>query len=141
MATTTDAMIFTALVAKLQALVPALPIAGPNVTFPAAGQPTPAKYLTIDFLPNRNRPFPIGDDAEPHQGLFQVSVKWPKGNGIADALDVAGAIIDHFKNQTLFVGGLQIKINREPWAASPMQDDDRLIIPVSISYIAFPPET
>jgi hypothetical protein len=117
-----------------------LPVAAPNVVFPPAGQQTPAKYLRLAFLPNQTRQITMGDDPQQKRGLFQVSVVWPVGHGIIDALDVADQIIDHFRNQTLFASGVRITISSEPWAAGPLQDGDRVQIPVTIPYIAFEPE-
>jgi hypothetical protein len=141
MATGTDAMIFSALSTHLRTMSGALPIAGPNVTFPAQGQPKPDKFLALAFLPNRPVPYPIGDDPEPRRGILQASVMWPIGNGLTDALDVVGQIVNRFKNQTLFVSGVKITISSEPWASSPFKDEDRMNIPVTIPYIAFEPET
>ncbi len=141
MATTTDAIIFDALQARLRAMPNVLPIAGPNVTFPAAGQTKPEKFLKLDFLPNRTRQITLGDDPQQKIGMLQVSVMWPVGKGILDAVEVAGAIINRFKNQVLFASGVKITISSEPWAASPIQDEDRLNIPVTVPYIAFEPET
>ncbi|MDK4720133.1 phage tail terminator-like protein [Rhizobium sp. CNPSo 3968] len=141
MATTTDAIIFAALQAHLRTMPNVLPIAGPNVTFPAAGQTKPEKFLKLDFLPNRTRQITLGDDPQQKIGLLQVSVMWPVGKGILDAVEVAGTIINRFKNQVLFASGVKITISSEPWAASPIQDVDRLNIPVTVPYIAFEPET
>ncbi len=141
MATNTDAIIFDALQAHLRTMPNVLPIAGPNVTFPAAGQTKPEKFLKLDFLPNRTRQITLGDDPQQKIGLLQVSVMWPVGKGIIDAVEVAGAIINRFKNQVLFASGVKITISSEPWAASPIQDEDRLNIPVTVPYIAFEPET
>jgi hypothetical protein len=140
MAVTTDAIIFEALQARLRTMPGVLPIAGPNVTFPAAGQTKPDKYLKVDFLPNRTRQVTLGDDPQQKIGIMQVSVMWPVGRGILDGLEVAGAIVNRFKNETLFASDVRITISSEPWAASPLQDTDRLMIPVSIPYIAFEPE-
>jgi hypothetical protein len=133
-------MIFSALSTHLRNMPNVLPIAGPNVTFPAAGQTKPPKFLKLDFLPNRTRQITLGDDPQQKVGILQVSVMWPIGNGLTDALDVVGQIIDRFKNQTLFASGVKITISSEPWAASPIQDVDRLNVPISIPYIAFEPE-
>lgn len=141
MATTTDAIIFAALSARLRTMVDVLPIASPNITFPAAGTQKPAKYLKLDFLPNKTRQVTMGDDHQQKIGLMQVAVMWPKGSGIEAALDVAGAIIDRFNNQTIFASGVRITISSEPWASSPIQDVDRMMIPVSIPYHAFEQET
>ncbi|RWX78262.1 hypothetical protein EPK99_06415 [Neorhizobium lilium] len=140
MATGTDAMIFSALSTHLRGMPDVLPIAGPNITFPPTGQTKPAKFLKLDFLPNRTRQITLGPDPQQKVGMMQVSVMWPVGNGLTDALDVAGQIIDRFKNQTLFASGVKITINSEPWAARPIQDVDRMNIPVTIPYIAFEPE-
>jgi hypothetical protein len=118
-----------------------LPIAGPNVTFPAAGQAKPGKFIELTFLPNQTRQITIGDDPQQKRGIMQVSVMWPLGIGLTEALDVAGQIIERFKNQTLFATGVKITISSEPWAASPLKDVDRMRVPVSIPYIAFESET
>ncbi|NTG07151.1 phage tail terminator-like protein [Rhizobium rhizogenes] len=141
MATGTDAMIFSALATHLRNMPNALPISGPNVTFPAPGASKPDTFLKLDFLPNRTRQITLGPDPQQKVGMLQVSVMWPVGNGLTDALDVAGQIIDRFKNQVLFASGVKITISSEPWAASPIQDVDRLNIPVTVPYIAFEPET
>jgi len=36
---------------------------------------------------------------------------------------------------------VKITISSEPWAAGPIQEDDRVQIPVTIPYTAFEPET
>lgn len=140
MATGTDAIIFKALTDRLRAMPQVLPIAGPNVVFPPAGQAMPAKYLRLSFIPNRTRQITMGDDPQQKRGLLQVSVVWPVGQGIIDALAVVDQVVDQFKNQTLFASGVRITISSEPWAAGPLQEDDRVQIPVSIPYHAFEPE-
>lgn len=140
MAAGTDAIIFKALTDRLLAMPEVLPVAAPNIVFPPAGQQTPAKYLRLAFLPNQTRQITVGDDPQQKRGLIQVSVVWPVGQGIIAALDVADQVIDHFMNQTLFASGVRITISSEPWAAGPLQDGDRVQIPVTIPYIAFEPE-
>lgn len=140
MAVGTDAIIFKALTDRLRTMPQVLPIAGPNVVFPAAGQPLPPKYLRLAFMPNQTRQVTLGDDPQQKRGLLQVSVVWPVGQGIIDALEVVGQIIDHFKNQTVFGSGVRITISSEPWAAGPLQESDRVQIPITIPYHAFEPE-
>ncbi|QRY69112.1 hypothetical protein JVX98_12840 [Ensifer sp. PDNC004] len=140
MATGTDAIIFTALTDRLRTIPQVLPIAGPNVVFPAAGQPLPPKYLRLAFMPNQTRQVTMGDDPQQKRGLLQISVVWPVGQGIVGALEVVDQIIDHFKNQTLFASGVRITISSEPWAAGPLQESERVQIPVTIPYHAFEPE-
>ena len=140
MATGTDAIIFSALATHLRTMLDILPIAGPNVTFPASGQTKPGKFIELTFLPNQTRQITMGDDPQQKRGIMQASVMWPLGIGLTEALDVAGEIIDRFKNQTLFASGVKITISSEPWAASPLKDVDRMRVPVSIPYFAFIPE-
>ncbi|WP_037076078.1 phage tail terminator-like protein [Neorhizobium vignae] len=141
MATGTDAIIFAALLTRLEGLPAALPISTPGITFPPTGQTKPAKYLKFDFMPNRTRQVTMGDDPQEKVGLAQVSVMWPLGSAIIDAQEVADQVISRFKNQTIFASGVKITISSEPWASRPIKDEDRMNIPVSIPYIAFEPET
>ncbi|MGK9282009.1 phage tail terminator-like protein [Sinorhizobium meliloti] len=140
MAAGTDAIIFKAVTDRLLAMPGVLPVAAPNVVFPAAGQPLPPKYLRLAFLPNQTRQITMGNDPQQKRGLFQVSVVWPVGQGIIGALDVADQVINHFKNQSLFASDVKITISSEPWAAGPLQEGERVHIPVTIPYIAFEPE-
>jgi hypothetical protein len=142
MATSTDAIILDALTAHLTTLVfsPTLAIAHPGVEFPAGGGTLPDNYLKIDFLPAQTRQVTIGSDPQQKRGVFQVTVYWLRGQGLIDPLDVAGQIIGHFRNRVLFASGTRITISSEPWAASPLEDDVRLQLPVSIPYYAFEPE-
>ncbi|RVJ35382.1 phage tail terminator-like protein [Sinorhizobium medicae] len=140
MAAGTDAIIFKAVTDRLIAMPGVLPIAAPNVLFPAAGQPLPPKYLRLAFLPNQTRQITMANDPQQKRGLFQVSVVWPVGQGIIGALDIADQVIDHFKNRSLFASCVKITISSEPWAAGPLQEGERVQIPVTIPYIAFEPE-
>lgn len=140
MAQGTDATILAALLDHLGTLTltPALPIAMPGVPFPAAGQTKPKDYLAAFFLPNQTTNSELGVGQEQHRGLFQVSVFWSSGSGLIKPLDVAGRVIEHFaKGTTLHSGGLKIIIDRKPFAASPIQEDDRVHVPVTITYHAF----
>ncbi|MBD8651485.1 hypothetical protein IFT66_10385 [Rhizobium sp. CFBP 13726] len=141
MATGTDAMIFAALLQHLKGLPDVLPIATPGITFPPSGQTKPPKFLKYDFMPNRTRQITLGDDPQQKIGMVQVSVMWPIGSAIIDAIDVSDQIISHFKAQTIFASGVKITINSEPWASRPIKDEDRMNVPVTIPYIAFEPET
>jgi hypothetical protein len=140
MATSTDTMIFHALVDLLKTVPGLPPIAGHNLDFPAPGNSKPQKFVAIAFMPNRTRQITMTDDPQQKMGMLQATVMWPKGQGIDGPLDVAGAIIDTFKDRTLFASGIRITISSEPWAATPLQGEDMLNVPVTIPYIAFEPE-
>lgn len=140
MAVGTDATILAALITHLEALVftPALPIAMPGVDFPAAGQPKSDNYLAAYFMPNQTTNSELGAGQEQHRGMLQVSVFWKKGAGHIKPLDAAGQIIAHFaKGTTLNAGGLKIIIDRKPYATSPLQETDRVQVPVTVRYHAF----
>lgn len=133
-----DAIIMGALCDRLETLSvsPSLPIAYPNVTFPDAEDPTPDNYLRVTFLPNTSLRRSIEAGQGQHRGIFQVSVMWKAGEGMIDPLVVAGSVIEHFRDQTLFSSGVKITITGEPWAASPIDEPDRVQIPVTINYVA-----
>jgi hypothetical protein len=142
MATGTDALILAALLDHLAALAlsPPLPVAQPGIAFLPSGESKPDNYLAATFLPNRTRQVTLGDDPQQKRGLLQVSVYWKAGAGLIKPLDVSGLVIDHFNNKTLFASGVKITISGEPWASGPIQEDDRVQIPVTIPYTAFEPE-
>lgn len=141
MAEYTEAMILAMFIDRLGllTLTPPLPIAMPGVTFPESGA-LPTNYLIADLLFNQTRQITLGDDPQQKRGIFQVTVIWQKGVGLIKPLDAAGAVINHFKNLVLWAGQTRITIDREPWAASPIQEDNRVSIPVSINWHAFEPE-
>lgn len=140
MATGADANILAALLDHLATLTfsQVLKIAYPGITFPAAGQTKPDNYLAATFLPNQTRTITLADGSQQHRGLLQVSVYWKAGAGLVKPLEAAGKIIDHFaKDTTLYSGSLKVRIDAKPWAASPIQEDDRVQIPVTIPYHCF----
>lgn len=137
MATGIDAIIFKALTDHLMTMTPALPLAAPNVVFPAAGQSMPSKYLAVSFLPNQTREITLGDDPQQKRGLYQVSVVFAVGVGIIGALETVETIISLFKNRSLFASGVKVTISSEPWASGPIQEGNRVQIPVTIPYYCF----
>lgn len=144
MATSTEAMILAALLDHLKTLVfsPVLPVAEPGIAFPAIGNTKPDNYLAVYFLPNQTRQVTLGSDPQQKRGLLQVSVFWKAGAGLIKPLDVAGAVVAHFANQRLTTGnGTVITVYADPWAASPIQEDDRVQIPVTVPWSAFEQET
>jgi hypothetical protein len=140
MATGTDAIIMAALLDHLATLTftPVLKIAMPGVDFPKTGETKPDNYLAAFFMPNDTTNTELGAGQEQHRGMLQVSVFWKKGAGHIKPLEAAGRVIQHFaKGTTLRSGGLKIVIDRKPYAAQPLQDTDRVQVPVTIRYHAF----
>lgn len=135
-----DAMIAAALLDHLSDIVtnPVMPIAMPGVEFPKKGQAKPSRYLAAFFIPNATRTVTLANGTQQHVGLLQVSVFWEAGAGIIKPLDLAGQVIEHFsKDTSLLAGDIKIRVDREPWAAGPIQEPNGISIPVTISYHAF----
>jgi hypothetical protein len=133
----TDSDILKAFLDRLGtlALSPPLPIAYPGIDYSGS-----TNYLRADHLLNQTRQVTVGDDPQQKRGILQVTVVWARGQGLVKPLEAAGAIINHFKNLVLWAGETRITIDREPWAASPIQEPDRVSIPITISWHAFEPE-
>jgi hypothetical protein len=114
---------------------PMLPVAWPGIAFtPPAGT-----YLEADLIPNTNVNRFVSDDSEiEYRGILQVTVSAPSGGGIVAAIELAGAIADHFeRDTTLSDGEVRVRVSGRPNLASPQQEPDRIRIPVSINYYAF----
>lgn len=134
---TVESIIPGLLMARLAELVvtPPLPVAWPDVAFtpPAGG------YLRAQHMPNDTDRLFIGN-GEPHRfnGLFQVSVVWPAGQGIVAPLDIAGKIVEHFAEGTAFpIGTGALRIDKRPSVARPLQEADHIQIPVTIEWVAY----
>ncbi len=143
MNTGTHAKVLVTLLDHLRTLTtdPELDVAWPGADFPRHGNSKPENFLDVQFLPNQTRQITMTDDPQQQIGILQVSVVWKSGRGVINALDVAGQVINHFKNQTLFHDdGLKVVIDREPWASPNLPDGDRMRWPVSIPYHAFEAE-
>lgn len=144
MNTGTHAKVLVALLEHLRTLTtdPELSVAWPGVDFPRNGEEKPANFLEVQFLPNQTRQITYGGDAQQLRGILQISVMWKAGSGVIGALDAAGQVIEHFKDQVLFSddGQVRIVIDREPWASPNLPDGDRMRWPVSIQYHAFEAE-
>lgn len=99
----------------------------------------PVTYLRTSFLPNRSADNPIRDEDQPaRMGLFQVSVVSPPDRGLNDSLTLSGQIIEHFRRARLPANGWLVRVTEAPWASPPMQDSDRLQVPVTIPWVATP---
>ncbi len=112
---------------------PKLPVAMPDVAFTP---PTSGPYLRVDLF--RNAPFWEGlASGRVDQGLLQVTLIWPKGRGLIVQAKAVKQIIDHFtKGLALHGTDTRVKINREPWAASPIMGDVSTETPITISWTA-----
>lgn len=140
MANGTEANILEALLQHLELMVftPSLEIALPGIDFPAVGQAKPDNFLRVDPLINDVINVSIGAGRQQHPGILQVSVMWTKGAGFIKPLAVADAIVAHFaKNTVLYSSGVRVVIYDKPSVSTPLQDTDRVMVPVSIRYHSF----
>lgn len=123
-------MSWTAARAALDTRMASLPslstskIAWPNVALAAQS----ALYYVVAFLPAQVNPELQGADHE--EGIYQVSVFAPAGQGLGSALTQAQAVADHFKRQNL--SGISIGV---PTLAPPIIEPDWVHVPVSIPFV------
>lgn len=131
-----ESEIFALLCDHLEGLTitPSLDVAMPNVKFPTSGS-TPNNYLRVTHLINQREGFSVGDEGTKHLGIFQVSVYWRAGDGIVSALEVADQIAEGFAKGTKLYGtGYSVVIYDPPTVEAPLQEPDRVVVPVSIRY-------
>jgi hypothetical protein len=135
--TTIEAKIVDALKARLLALTlsPALQIAWPNVAF----TPPTGAYLRVTNMQNTTSRAVIADDGpQLNQGIFQIDVMAPLGEGEA-SLDTGAQIAAWFGAGTRlpFTGG-QVRIVDPPNVTSMKSGDGiRWMITVSVPWLAY----
>jgi hypothetical protein len=140
-ATGKAAQILDTLLARIAALdLTTLLGAGARVAYPEPSTtfapPADGKYLAVSYFPNR--PAAEGlSSGRVDQGLLQVSVVWPRNQGLIKPAQVVQAVIDHFPNGLALVSGsTRVKVSGNPWAAAPITDTDRVSFPVTIPWTA-----
>lgn len=136
-----EAQITEALFTRLAALTlsPVLPVAYPDVAFPAAGQTKPDNYLEAAIL--RAQTQGIGISAwDEHAGILQVTVvtkQFPAG-GTKTPTQIADAVAAWFPRGTRLVNGaVTVTVFETPAIASPIADAPYTRTPVSIRYRTF----
>lgn len=132
------ALVYDALMTRVGTIntgSPDLPIAYPEsaATF---NPPSDGKYLEVaDFT---NAPAWQGvSSGRMDQGLLQVTVVWPKGDGLVRPKQIAAMILDHFAAGTqMSSGGYWVKVTQAPYAATAIVETDKVRIPVIIPWRA-----
>lgn len=120
-------------------LSPTVPISWPEVPF--TPPPDGSAYLDVAFIPNlMNRDF-VGSTA-PHraEGLYQISVVYPRGVGTIAPLNIAGLIAAHFPADLSLIStdpALKVRISQRPTVAAPMTEDADVRVPVTVSWRCF----
>jgi hypothetical protein len=133
------AQVLDALLTRLGTLTitpDALPVAWPEVAFDPTADATSGKYLSVQHMPNRPAWEGVASGVL-DQGLLQVSVVWPKDQGLIAPMEAAEQVRDHFaKSLVLVSGSTKVTINRESWIAQPLFDTDKVSVPVTVSWTA-----
>lgn len=97
--------------------------------------PPAGTYLKADILWNFNvNRFVAHDSSTERRGIFQVTVVAPADSGLEGPHNVAGAVASHFGRGTIPGHDIKIHIAEEPSLAPPIQQSDRIRIPVSIRF-------
>jgi hypothetical protein len=114
---------------------PQMPVALPEQA-PQFVPPADGKYLDVTFFPNVPRWEGITNGIM-EQGLLQVMVVWPRALGIVAPGRKAELVKAHFpKSLVLLSGTTRVSISREPVAAQPLVEPDKVSVPVTISWTA-----
>lgn len=132
--TTTFFDIGAALDARLNSLSGSSPIAWPNTAF----RPTKGTlYLRANNLPAVTEQAGLGTNGiDVHEGIYQVDVYAPLGEGRGAAEAKADAVADHFKRGTdLLYNGVTVRLGDVSRNAG-LTEDDRFVISISINYMA-----
>lgn len=127
------AVVADLLLARCAALSAILPVAMPDVIF---SPPADGKYLRVGYFTNVPRWEGLSDGAV-DQGLLQIDVVWPKGQGVVAHRRVVSQVAALFpKGLRLYAPGARVTVNREPWAASPIVEASRTLTPITVSWVA-----
>lgn len=114
------------------------PYAWPNSDFPGEDS-MPAIYIAVSHLPNQNtRLFSKGSDPHLRQGILQLVVVAPVGNGASQATSLAGAIASQYPaDYNLYDGSTRLRIQAAPDVRPAEKDDVSWNVRVSIRYECF----
>jgi hypothetical protein len=138
-ATGKAAQIIDALLARVATLEtgsPTLPVAWPEIDFDPMTDSDDCKYIAVSIFPNRPAWEGVSEGVM-DQGLLQVSVVWPKGQGAIAPYEVAETVKAHFAKGTEMVSGAtKVKVVLEPWAAQPLTEEHQVSIPVTVRWAA-----
>ncbi len=128
-----DAAITDALLSHLQDADLDVPVAWPGADF----TPGATAYLAVTLFPAPTTVATITTH-DRHDGIMQVSVFWPRGEGIIGPMELAGRVIARFPRGTrLDRNDQSVRIDRTPWTSPPLQEAGWVQIPVTIPWTAF----
>jgi len=119
---------------QLATLANVPPIQSPNVSFaPTKG----TLYLRSSLLPAQTTSGSIGTNgSDLYQGIYQVDVFAPRGEGSKEAVDMADSIIQLFvKGLVLTTDSFRVRIENG-WIEATTQTPDWYQIPITIGWFS-----
>ena len=118
---------------KLATLSPAIATAYEGVSF----TPSTAPYQRVMLVPSQPLNPTIGTEHYREVGSFQVFLNYPANKGSGEAIARASQIRTLFKRgTTLIEDTTEVKILTTPQISGNSIVQDRIVVPVIISYIA-----
>lgn len=122
-----------ALETRLAAIADALDTQWENKAFvPTASKP----YQQVNLLLADPDNVEVGPGYQ-ENGIFQITLRYPIGNGPSDAMTRAQALRDWFyKGLQVAANGLTVTINRTPTIAPAVTVGDRYCVPVKVRFYA-----
>lgn len=122
-----------AFVTRLQTF-PSMPsVAWENVPFtPVSGVP----YIAPFLLPGEPSQSELGTaGANSHTGVYQISVFYPSGGGVAALNTLVSSLCDHFKRgTTISYGGVTVTCQKA-YPSPAQQETDRQRVDITIRWI------
>lgn len=131
---TPNSTIYTSFCTALEAANLGYAIAYPGLDFTP---PTGAFWLEVNYLPNDGIQDGLSNNSTTiEQGIFQVNAMGRKGSGAGRGMiptqRVAEELQAAFPKGTL-ISGL-VRVSRTPYQMSPIQEGDKIMVPVTIPY-------
>lgn len=118
---------------RLATLSPAIATAYEGVSF----TPTTAPYQRVMLVPSQPLNPTMGTEHYREVGSFQVFLNYPANKGSGEAIARASQIRTLFKRgTTLIEDSTEVKILTTPKISGNSIVQDRIVVPVIISYIA-----
>ncbi len=119
-----------AVFAKIAAAGFTVPISYPGVTFTP---PSSGSWLEVALFKNQPRqPGVRGGSHVFPLGILQITAVTRNGAGVVQLDALAEQIKSAFPRDTVLQD--DVRVNLEPWDSEAITDNDRVMIPVSISY-------
>lgn len=106
-------------------------------SYPGLGFTPPAQgpWLELQWFPNQTQNYGMSDDGPSLlQGFGQLSACYRPGAGIIVGTTITDQVIAAFAKGTAFAG---VRVYRKPWTSSIIQDPERIMHPVTITWRGF----